>query len=48
MPNGLSAMGNEADQDESDLLARQARLGSLMKSAKQDVHIPEFDMNSFF
>ena len=27
---------------------RQAGLGHLMKSAKQDVSVPEFDMNAFF
>jgi len=27
---------------------RQAGLGSLMKTAKQDVSVPEFDMNAFF
>lgn len=31
-----------------DLLARKAGLGSLMKSAKMDVKVPEFDMNAFF
>ena len=29
-------------------MARQAGLGSLMKSAKRDVHVPEFDMSAFF
>lgn len=33
---------------EGDLIARKAGLGSLMKSAKQDVQVPEFDMNAFF
>ncbi len=33
---------------ENDLLARKARLGNLMKTAKQDVQVPEFDMNAFF
>lgn len=35
-------------EHESDFLARKARLGNLMKSAKQDVQVPEFDMNAFF
>jgi hypothetical protein len=35
-------------QEESDLLARKAGIGHLMKSAKQDVKVPEFDMNAFF
>lgn len=32
---------------EGDLLARKAGMGNLMKSAKQDVKVPEFDMNAF-
>ncbi|THH13364.1 hypothetical protein EW146_g6843 [Bondarzewia mesenterica] len=39
---------NEVIREEGDLLARKAGLGSLMKSAKQDVQVPEFDMNAFF
>jgi hypothetical protein len=35
-------------KDEGDLTARKLSLGHLMKSAKQDVTVPEFDMNSFF
>jgi hypothetical protein len=35
-------------EEEADLFARKAGLGSLMKSAKQDVKVPEFDMDSFF
>jgi len=35
-------------KEEGDLLARQAGLGSLLKSAKQDVQVPEFDMGAFF
>ncbi|KAF9455073.1 hypothetical protein P691DRAFT_770160 [Macrolepiota fuliginosa MF-IS2] len=35
-------------KEESDLFARKAGLGNLMKSAKQDVQVPEFDMNAFF
>lgn len=37
----------EANQAE-DLIARKTALGNLMKSAKQDVKVPEFDMNAFF
>ena len=33
---------------EGDLVARKAGLGSLLKTAKQDVQVPDFDMNSFF
>jgi len=35
-------------EQEGDLVARKAGLGSLMKSAKQDVQVPEFDMGAFF
>ncbi|KAI0652289.1 WD repeat-containing protein [Trametes meyenii] len=35
-------------KDEGDLVARKAGIGSLMKSAKQDVKVPEFDMGAFF
>jgi ubiquitin len=37
----------EPIKEESDLLARKAGLGSLLKSAKQDVQVPEFSMDSF-
>ena len=40
--------GLEKVKEEGDLIARKAGLGSLMKSAKQDVQVPEFDMNAFF
>jgi hypothetical protein len=33
--------------DEGDLLSRKAGLGNLIKSAKQNVQVPEFDMGSF-
>lgn len=33
---------------EDDLLARKAGLGQLMKTAKMDVQVPEFDMSAFF
>ena len=35
-------------QEESDLVARRAGIGKLINSAKQDVQVPEFDMNLFF
>ena len=34
-------------KDEGDLLSRKAGLGSLIKNAKQNVQVPEFDMSSF-
>ncbi|OAX44398.1 hypothetical protein K503DRAFT_383768 [Rhizopogon vinicolor AM-OR11-026] len=37
----------EPIKEESDLLARKAGLGSLLKSAKQDIQVPEFSMDSF-
>lgn len=36
------------EQEESDLVARKTGLGNLMKTAKQDVQVAEFDMNAFF
>lgn len=47
--------GRTAKQDQEeptspvieDAKARKAALGSLMKSAKKDVVVPEFDMSSF-
>jgi len=36
------------ESSQRDLEARKAGLGSLMKSAKQTVQVPEFDMGSFF
>jgi len=38
---------NETIKEEGDFFARKAGLGSLLKTAKQDVQVPEFDMNSF-
>jgi len=38
----------ETIPEESDFLARQAGLGNLMKSAKHDVKVAEFDMSAFF
>jgi hypothetical protein len=34
-------------EDGNDLFARKAGLGNLMKSAKKDVQVPDFDMNAF-
>ncbi|KAI0778601.1 WD repeat-containing protein [Trametes elegans] len=44
----VRAAPKEELKDEGDLVARKAGIGSLMKSAKQDVKVPEFDMNAFF
>lgn len=41
-------IAEESINDEGDLLARKAGMGNLMKSAKQDVKVPDFDMNAFF
>lgn len=38
----------EIIREEGDLLARKVGLGHLMKSAKQDVTVPDFDMDAFF
>lgn len=37
-----------AHSSQGDLKAKKAGLGSLMKAAKQNVEVPEFDMSSFF
>jgi len=37
----------ESVQEENDLIARRAGMGKLIKSAKQDVKVPEFDMSAF-
>jgi len=39
---------NQTINEEGDLIARKAGMGSLMKTAKQDVRVPEFDIDSFF
>jgi hypothetical protein len=38
----------DVTQIEEDAIARKAGIGSLMKSAKRDVQVPEFDMGAFF
>jgi hypothetical protein len=46
------ALPPDPDRDithaEGDTFVRKAGLGSLMKSAKRDVQVPEFDMGAFF
>ena len=37
----------ESVYEENDLIARRAGVGKLIKSAKQDVQVPEFDMSAF-
>lgn len=44
----LVSLTNETINEEGDLIARKAGLGSLMKTAKQDVQVPEFNIDSFF
>lgn len=48
--NGRPASPTRMEEElkEGDVDARKAGLGSLIKSAKQDVKVPEFDMNAFF
>lgn len=41
-------IAGETIKEEGDLLARKAGMGNLMKSAKQDVKVEEFDINAFF
>lgn len=43
-PHGVA---QEIIKEESDLAARRAGLGSLIKSAKHDVQVPEFNMDAF-
>jgi hypothetical protein len=43
----LAPLMNETIDEEGDLISRKAGLGSLLKTAKQDVQVPEFDMDSF-
>lgn len=43
--NGLDEL--EHLKDEGDLLSRKAGLGSLIKNAKQNVQVPDFDMSNF-
>ncbi|KAI0756586.1 RAVE protein 1 C terminal-domain-containing protein [Daedaleopsis nitida] len=48
---GMSPVRSSAKEElkeEGDLVARKAGIGSLIKSAKQDVKVPEFDMSAFF
>lgn len=48
-PNAAPLAETEVMQQENgDLVARKAGMGRLMKSAKQDVQVPDFDMNAFF
>jgi len=44
MPRNVA---HETIKEEGDLVTRKAGLGSLIKSAKHDVQVPEFDMNAF-
>ncbi|CCM05189.1 uncharacterized protein FIBRA_07398 [Fibroporia radiculosa] len=39
---------DERPKPDQDMGARKADFGSLMKSAKQDAQVPEFDMSAFF
>jgi len=43
----LHGVPQETTREESDLAARRAGLGSLIKSAKHDVQVPEFSMDAF-
>ena len=48
--NDISSLGEgeTLTNVDGDLVARKAGMGRLLKSAKQDVQVPEFDMNAFF
>jgi len=43
-PRGVS---QEVIREESDLATRRAGLGSLIKTAKHDVQVPDFNMDAF-
>ncbi|KAJ3552447.1 hypothetical protein NM688_g4146 [Phlebia brevispora] len=47
LPNG-AITGETMNEGDGDLVARKAGMGRLMKTAKQDVQVPEFDINAFF
>ncbi|KAF9527801.1 RAVE protein 1 C terminal-domain-containing protein [Crepidotus variabilis] len=47
-PAVLNGQQAEQAKEESDKVARKAGIGNLMKTAKHDVQVPEFDMNAFF
>ena len=44
---GSETQPTESVQEENDLIARRAGIGKLIKSAKQDLQVPEFDMSAF-
>lgn len=46
--NGVPKIEEEHYSNDRDSVARKVGLGNLMKSARQDIQVPEFDMNSFF
>lgn len=46
-PERTAPIAEESMQEEGDLLARKAGMGNLMKSAKQNIKVPEFDMGAF-
>ncbi|KAG6911550.1 hypothetical protein DXG01_011852 [Tephrocybe rancida] len=48
VPPAIEEEKQESTQDQGDLFARKIGMGNLMRTAKQDVQVPEFDMNSFF
>ncbi len=51
-PDGVPSPPGEGEvmqqKENGDLVARKAGMGRLMKSAKQDVQVPEFSMDAFF
>ncbi|KAF8320625.1 RAVE protein 1 C terminal-domain-containing protein [Cantharellus anzutake] len=48
VPEHLVPQSPHRDGSEADIEAKRTGLGSLMRSARKDVTIPEFDMNAFF
>jgi hypothetical protein len=41
------ALPSKTVEDHTDLVARKTGIGNLMKAAKKDVEIPDFDMSAF-
>ncbi|KAL1677484.1 RAVE protein 1 C terminal-domain-containing protein [Schizophyllum commune] len=48
VPTPIPEEPEKKPEADGDLQARKAGLGSLMQTAKKDVTVPEFDINSFF
>lgn len=43
----VDRLSKAAAEDSADFVARKTGIGNLMRAAKKDVEIPDFDMNAF-